>query len=78
MGRKGRAGLSLCGWGKPPSGAALDDEEFVEAAFDGAVEEGRAFGGSQADELRRPKVSGEEIHAPADACLLYTSPSPRD
>ncbi len=60
-------GLALCGRGEPSSRSALDDEEFVEAAFDGAVEEGRAFGGSQADEFRGSKVAGEEVDAPADA-----------
>src|SRR4051812_21790525 len=49
---------------------AADDFEFHEPAFEGAVEEGRATAGCQADQLGQPQICGEEVRTPTSEVPL--------
>ena len=55
---------------EPAPGSTLDDEEFIEAAFQCAIEEGNALGGGQADEFRHAGIACQHIGAPAGEALL--------
>src|SRR5437868_4222341 len=52
------------------SGSALDDEKFVEPAFQGAVEERNAFGWGQADQFWYAGVARQHVDAPSGEPLL--------
>ena len=52
------------------SGSSLDDEKFVEPAFQGAIEEGNAFGGGQTDQFRYAGVARQHVGAPSGEPLL--------
>jgi len=52
------------------SGSTLDDEEFIKAAFQGAVEEGNAFGWGEADQFRYASVARQHVSAPSGEPLL--------
>src|SRR6476660_3476269 len=52
------------------SGSALDDEKFVEAAFQCAVEERNAFGWGEADQFRYASVARQHVSAPSGESLL--------
>ncbi len=67
--RTAQPGASVAGCARalmPPG----DDLEPVEAALDRAVEQRRASRGLQSDQLRQPRVAGEQVRGPAGEALL--------
>ena len=64
------AALDLLLRNEAASGSALDDEKFIEPAFQCAIEEGNAFGGGQADQFRHAGVTRQYIGAPSGESLL--------
>ena len=55
---------------KPPACAAWDDDEFIEPAFQIAVEERNAFRRGKTNEFRYAGVAREDIHAPSGKPLF--------